>query len=74
MIDEALRCRRSSDALVDHIYHLEDTLALHERIDAVADFDLRRRFRGMTIHADVATAASGCRGRTRFVQPYGPDP
>src|SRR6266508_6892809 len=42
VVDQARCGHRGTDALVDDGRHLEDALALSERLDAVADLDRRR--------------------------------
>ena len=74
MVDHALRRRRCSDTLVDDRRHLEDPLALHERFDAIADLDMRRRFGSGAVYANMAASAGGGRRRTRLIEAHRPEP
>ena len=74
MVDQARRRYRGPDPLVDGDHHLEDALALHERLYAVADLDLRRGLRCATIYADVSAPACGRRRRPGLIEPDRPQP
>ena len=74
VVDLARRRHWCPDPLIDDDHHCEDALALHERMDAVADFHLRRRLGRGTVHADVAAPASGCRRQSGLLNPDGPQP
>jgi hypothetical protein len=74
VIDQARHRHRGTDPLIDDDYHLEDALAFHERLDAVADPHRRRRLGCGTVHPDVAAPASGGRRRTGLIEPDGPQP
>jgi hypothetical protein len=74
VVDEALRSHRRPDTLLDEGRYLEDALALHECLDAVADLHLRRRLRCGTVHLDMAAPAAGRRRRAALVDPDGPEP
>ena len=60
--------------LFDDDDHLENALALHERLDPVADLHRRRRLGCGAIYADMAASAAGRRGRTGLIDPDGPQP
>ena len=74
MIDQARHRHRGTDPLIDDDYHLEDALALHERLDAVADLHRSRRLRRGAVDPDVAAPAGGRRRRTGLIDADAPQP
>jgi hypothetical protein len=74
VIDHALRRDGRPDSLLDDGHHFQNAGTPDERVYAVADLHLRRRFGRRAVHADVPAAAGGRRLRARFVDPDGPEP
>ena len=74
VVDQALRRGWRPNSLLDDGHHLEDARTSDERVDAVADLHLRRRFGRGAVHTYVAATAGGSRLRPALVDPDGPQP
>jgi hypothetical protein len=71
-VDQALRRRWRPNSLFDDRHYLENARTSDERVDAVADLHLRRRFGRGAVHTYVAATAGGSRVRPALVDPDGP--
>jgi hypothetical protein len=74
VVDQAFRRRRRTNSFLDDGHHFQNAGTPDERVDAVADLHLRRRFGRRPVHANVPAAAGGRRLRARLVDPDGPEP
>jgi len=74
VVDQALRCHRCPDALLDDSRYLENARAADECVDTIADLHLRRCFGRRAVDTNVAATAGGGRLRTGLIDPDGPQP
>ena len=74
LVDETGRCGGRADSFLDDRSDDDHALTRDEGFDAVAEPDLRRRFRDDPVHPYATPAARSGRDRAGLAQAHGPQP